>query len=140
MEVTEKSTRVVKEASEKSVRIAREAVIASVRAFEGAIDTAEETTKSARRAAKASMRVFEKATGGAEKVSKEVKEEAAEVPLEIFEEVLSKPEISAKGKRKPKESKEEIQTRLDFLTRMYATNKDKHAEKEAAESDEAEQD
>jgi len=43
-------------------------------------------------------------------------------------------------KREPKESKGEIQARLDFLTRMYAASKDRHDEEEATESEEVEED
>jgi len=100
---------------------------------------AEETTKSARRAAKASMRVFEKAIGGAGKVSKRIEKEAPEVPLKVFEEALNKPEADAKEGEELKEAKKDVQSRLEFLARMYTANKDKGDEDEVTEREEMEQ-
>jgi len=117
----------------------------SMKAFGETIGMAEATTKSARRAAKASMRVFEKAIGGAEKVGGEVEKEATEgevpeAPLKIFEEALPKAEAGAKEKKKPGDSKRDVQSRLDFLARMYMAGKDESVEEEATDGDEMEQD
>jgi len=114
-----------------------------VRALQEAINTAEKTSKSAKKAAKASMTVFEKAISGGEKVSKISKEEieeAVEVVPEMLEEALSKTETGRETKTGPKQSRREIQSRLDFLARMYAASKTEPAEAEAEESDVGEQD
>jgi len=117
----------------------------SIKAFGETIAMAEATTKSARRAEKASMRVFEKAIGGAEKASGEVEKEAIEgevpeVPLKVFEEALRKPEVGAKEKKKPGDSKRDVQSRLDFLARMYTAGQDERVEEETTDGDEMEQD
>jgi len=77
--------------------------------------------------------------GGAEKVNKGI-EEAVEVPPKIFEEALGKAEAATEEKKGPKESRREMQARLDFLAQMYAASKAEHAEEEAVEDDEVEQD
>jgi len=117
----------------------------SIKAFGETIAMAEATTKSARRAAKASMRVFEKAIGGAEKVSGGVEKETTkgkipEVPLKVFEEALRKPEVGAEEKKKLGDSKRDVQSRLDFLARMYTAGQDERVEEEATDGERMEQD
>jgi len=89
------------------------------------------------------MTVFEKAISGAGKVSKISKEEieaAVELSPETLEEALSKTETGGERKTGPKQSRREVQSRLDFLARMYAASKTEPAEEEAEESEGEEQD
>jgi len=58
----------------------------------------------------------------------------------IFNEALSKTEISTEKKMEPREPSRDIETRLDFLAKMYASNKAKRNEEDVEDFDGAEQD
>jgi hypothetical protein len=131
MRAAEESKRVVREATEASITAARDTVVASARILEEAIKKAEETTRTARKAARASMRVFEEAAAGAEKFSQEVEEQPSELPSsKLFEEALSRIEPDeSRLKPAPHEAKRDMRARLEFLAKMYASEKDKPFEK-----------
>jgi len=124
------SKQIVKEATEASVRAARDTVVAAVKVLNEAIAKAEETTKAARKAARASVKVFEEALSSAEKTSQEVEEQPLELPSKLFEEAMSRLEPDeSKAKPQPREARRDINSRLQFLAKMYATDKDKPFDK-----------
>ena len=120
----------MKEATEASITAARDTVVASAKILEEAIKKAEETTRTARKAARASVRVFEEAAAGAEKVSQTVEEPSELSSSKLFEEALSRIEPDeSRLKPAPHEAKRDMRSRLEFLAKMYASEKDKPFEK-----------
>ena len=73
-------------------------------------------------------------------MSKEEIAESVKMPSKMLEKALGKTEIDAEINVEPKESSREIQSRLDFLSQMYAANKAKHTEEGTVDSDEVEED
>ncbi|MFC1916959.1 hypothetical protein ACFLX1_02390, partial [Chloroflexota bacterium] len=86
-------------------------------------------------AAEVSIRAFEEAISGARamgEVPKEADKEIGETLTETSQEVItSKPrKASAKEKREDEEDPKKIESRLEFLAKMYASSKTERAEKE----------
>ena len=101
--------------------MAREAAKAARRAFEEAISRAEETAGAAKEAALALTIVSGEGTRGGEEIGEATKETA--------EAAATAPEVAS----------EEIETRVEFLARMYTLSKAKRAEEEAEEAKKAKQ-
>ena len=135
-EAAEASIRAAKQASEASKKAAREAAEASVRVFEelisGAGGIGGTSQQVARQTAEAPAETSQEADSETDKAA----EEGGEALARTFGEAISVAETDIKGeKREAKEVQRRIETRLESLERMYASNEDKQAE----EADEEEQ-
>ncbi len=127
-------------------------------AIKAAQEAAEAAKKAAQGAAEASIRVFREALSGTGDMSKLIREtagmtlqqavdkaeelgseteEGAAASIRIIEEAISRSEQKgSKDKPQGKEVKKKIESRLDFLARMYAADKEKEEEETQEEEKE----
>ena len=83
--------------------------------------------------AEASLRAFEKTIG---RVETKGKPAVDKVSIEALDEVVSRAgETDVRKEREAEEAKGKIESRLEFLARMYETKKAKQAEEEAETED-----
>ena len=83
--------------------------------------------KGARRTARASVKVFEDAVASAEEIHERVGE-TEEPPNKLFQDALSRLDTEDTRESNPpahRESGKDINARLQFLAKMYATDKDR---------------
>ena len=64
---------------------------------------------------------------------------AAEAPAKTSQEVITGKARKTKASREEEKVEKEIESRLEFLARMYAANKTKRAEEESEEEEEEEE-
>ena len=122
-----------KEATEASKKVAREAAETSVKVFEAWISGAEVTGKLSQPVAR---HTADAPTGTSREGDSQTKEdgeapeETGEALAKTFGEVVNAAEANAKGKRGAKEVQKRIETRLESLARMYASNKARQTDEE----------
>jgi hypothetical protein len=120
-----------REATEASTRAAREAARISIEAFEKAISQAEASGKLSRETAEASIRAFEKTIGGGDEVDEE-----DEIPMKTLDEVKDETEeASEKEKATEVNIRDKIESRLEFLAKMYEARKARQEEEGAVAED-----
>jgi hypothetical protein len=124
LRAAQESKQLLREATEAAVKAASDNVIASAKVLQEAIAKAEETTKAARKL-RTAMKVFKDVAASAEGGA-QPEPEPAEAPVRRFVDAMSRLDVEeAKAKpAMPRDNRPDIHSRLQFLAKMYATDKD----------------
>jgi predicted S18 family serine protease len=106
------------------VKAARDNVVSSSKTLEEAITKAEETTRTARKAVRAAMKVFGEVAASSEKMAPPAAE-PDDTATRQFADAMSRLETEdSRLKPQPRDNRPDIHSRLQFLAKMYATDKD----------------